>query len=134
MRRVYIETYGCQMNVADSELVASILRQEGYQILPTPEGAEVILLNTCAVREHAEERVIGRASQLSGLRAHTPNLTLGILGCMAQRLAETLPERAPFVDLVMGPDSYRRLPSSWPTPPRRPCSTCAWTGRRTISV
>jgi len=110
MRRVYIETYGCQMNVADSELVASILRQEGYQILPTPEGAEVILLNTCAVREHAEERVIGRASQLSGLRAHTPNLTLGILGCMAQRLAETLPERAPFVDLVMGPDSYRRLP------------------------
>jgi len=110
MRRVYIETYGCQMNVADSELVASILRQAGYQILPTPEGAEVILLNTCAVREHAEERVIGRASQLSGLRAHTPNLTLGILGCMAQRLAETLPERAPFVDLVMGPDSYRRLP------------------------
>lgn len=110
MRRVYIETYGCQMNVADSELVASILRQAGYPIVPTPEGAEVILLNTCAVREHAEERVIGRASQLSGLRAHTPNLTLGILGCMAQHLAETLPQRAPFVDLVMGPDSYRRLP------------------------
>lgn len=110
MRRVYIETYGCQMNVADSELVASILRQAGYQIINTPEQAEVILLNTCAVREHAEERVIGRASQLSGLRAHTPKLTLGILGCMAQHLAETLPQRAPFVDLVMGPDSYRRLP------------------------
>jgi tRNA-2-methylthio-N6-dimethylallyladenosine synthase len=110
MRSVYIETYGCQMNVADSELVASILRRAGYEIVPTPEGAEVILLNTCAVREHAEERVIGRASQLSGLRAHTPKLTLGILGCMAQHLAETLPQRAPFVDLVMGPDSYRRLP------------------------
>ncbi|MBI2501706.1 MAG: tRNA (N6-isopentenyl adenosine(37)-C2)-methylthiotransferase MiaB [Candidatus Latescibacteria bacterium] len=110
MRSVYIETYGCQMNVADSELVASILRQAGYRIIPTPEEAEVILLNTCAVREHAEERVIGRASQLSGLRAHTPKLTLGILGCMAQHLAETLPQRAPFVDLVMGPDSYRRLP------------------------
>ncbi len=110
MRSVYIETYGCQMNVADSELVASILRQAGFRIIPTPEGAEVILLNTCAVREHAEERVIGRASQLSGLRAHTPNLTLGILGCMAQHLAESLPQRAPFVDLVMGPDSYRRLP------------------------
>ncbi|MSR82492.1 MAG: MiaB/RimO family radical SAM methylthiotransferase, partial [Candidatus Latescibacteria bacterium] len=110
MRRVYIETYGCQMNVADSELIASILRQAGYQIIPTPEEAEVILLNTCAVREHAEERVIGRASQLSGLRAHKPKLTLGILGCMAQHLAETLPQRAPFVDLVMGPDSYRRLP------------------------
>ncbi|MCC7263656.1 MAG: tRNA (N6-isopentenyl adenosine(37)-C2)-methylthiotransferase MiaB [Candidatus Latescibacteria bacterium] len=110
MRRVYIETYGCQMNVADSELVASILRRAGHPIVTTPEAAEVILLNTCAVREHAEERVIGRASQLSGLRAHTPNLTLGILGCMAQHLAESLPQRAPFVDLVMGPDSYRRLP------------------------
>jgi tRNA-2-methylthio-N6-dimethylallyladenosine synthase len=110
MRSVYIETYGCQMNVADSELVASILRRAGYQVIDTPEGAEVILLNTCAVREHAEERVIGRASQLSGLRARTPGLTLGILGCMAQHLAESLSERAPFVDLVMGPDSYRRLP------------------------
>ena len=109
-RRVYIETYGCQMNVADSELVASILADAGFQITERAEQADIILLNTCAVREHAEERVIGRVGQLSGLRAHRPNLTLGILGCMAQHLSKTLPDRAPFVDLVMGPDSYRRLP------------------------
>ena len=80
-RSVYIETYGCQMNVADSELVASILNDSGYQITSSAEDADIILLNTCAVREHAEERVIGRVSQLNGLRAHRPNLTLGILGC-----------------------------------------------------
>ena len=109
-RSVYIETYGCQMNVADSELVASILNDSGFQITTTAEEADIILLNTCAVREHAEERVIGRISQLNGLRAHRPNLTLGVLGCMAQHLSKTLPARAPFVDLVMGPDAYRRLP------------------------
>ena len=109
-RKVYVETYGCQMNVADSELISSILLDAGYSVVETPENAEIILLNTCAVREHAEERVIGRASQLHGLRSRTPNLTIGILGCMAQHLAEKLPVRAPFVDLVMGPDSYRRLP------------------------
>ena len=109
-RSVYVETYGCQMNVADSELVASILNDAGFTITDQAEGADVILLNTCAVREHAEERVIGRVSQLNGLRTQRPHLTLGILGCMAQHLSDTLSERAPFVDLVMGPDSYRRLP------------------------
>ncbi len=109
-RSAYVETYGCQMNVADSELVARILNEAGFTITEQAEGADVILLNTCAVREHAEERVIGRVSQLNGLRAQRPNLTLGILGCMAQHLSETLSERAPFVDIVMGPDSYRRLP------------------------
>jgi tRNA-2-methylthio-N6-dimethylallyladenosine synthase len=109
-RSVYIETYGCQMNVADSELVASILNEAGFNITESAENADIILLNTCAVRERAEERVIGRISQLNSLRAERPNLTLGVLGCMAQHLSETLPERAPFVDLVMGPDSYRRLP------------------------
>ena len=109
-RSVYVETYGCQMNVADSELVASILNDAGFSITEQAEGADVILLNTCAVREHAEERVIGRVSQLNGLRTQRPHLTLGIPGCMAQHLSDTLSERAPFVDLVMGPDSYRRLP------------------------
>ena len=109
-RRVYIETYGCQMNLADSELIASILSDAGYPITEEAEEADIILLNTCAVREHAEERVIGRASQLHGLRRRNPNLIIGILGCMAQHLAKTLPQRAPFVDLVMGPDAYRRLP------------------------
>ncbi|NKB70269.1 MAG: tRNA (N6-isopentenyl adenosine(37)-C2)-methylthiotransferase MiaB [Candidatus Latescibacteria bacterium] len=109
-RPAYIETYGCQMNVADSELVARILEEAGFSIVDRPERAEIVLINTCAVREHAEERVFGRAAQLHGLRAQIPNLTIGILGCMAQHLAKTLPQRAPFVDLVMGPDSYRRLP------------------------
>ena len=109
-RSVYIETYGCQMNVADSELVGSILNDAGFKISNRAESADVILLNTCAVREHAEERVIGRVSQLNSLRAQRPNLTIGILGCMAQHLSETLTERAPFVDIAMGPDSYRRLP------------------------
>ena len=110
-RAVYLETYGCQMNVADTELVSSILTDSGYRIVDRPDEASVILINTCAVRENAEERVIGRISQLNGLRARTPELTLGILGCMAQHLSRTLPERAPYVDLVVGPDSYRRLPS-----------------------
>ena len=109
-RSVYIETYGCQMNVADTELVASILSEAGFAITEEAQQADIILINTCAVREKAEERVIGRASQLNGLRAHRPNLTLGILGCMAQHLAQSLPQRAPYVDLVMGPDSYQRLP------------------------
>ena len=91
-------------------MVARILNEAGFTITESAEKADIILLNTCAVREHAEERVIGRVSQLNGLRAQRPNLTLGILGCMAQHLSETLPVRAPFVDLVMGPDSYRRLP------------------------
>ena len=109
-RSVYVETYGCQMNVADSELISRILGDAGYRISGRPDTADIILINTCAVREHAEERVIGRASQLHGLRHRNPNLTIGILGCMAQHLARSLPQRAPFVDLVMGPDSYRRLP------------------------
>ena len=98
------------MNLADSELVARILGDAGFRITGRADRADIILINTCAVREHAEERVIGRASQLHGLRHRNPNLTIGILGCMAQHLARTLPQRAPFVDLVMGPDSYRRLP------------------------
>lgn len=110
-RAVYLETYGCQMNVADSELVSSILTAAGYRIVDRPDLASVILINTCAVRENAEERVIGRASQLNGLRNRIPGLTLGILGCMAQHLSRTLAQRAPYVDLVVGPDSYRRLPN-----------------------
>lgn len=107
---VYIETYGCQMNVADSELVAHILVNAGYRLAEAPEQADVVLLNTCAVREHAEERVLGRAAQLNGLRRERPHLVLGIIGCMAQHLARELPSRAPFVDVVAGPDTYRRLP------------------------
>jgi tRNA-2-methylthio-N6-dimethylallyladenosine synthase len=109
-RSVYVETYGCQMNVADSETVTSILSTAGFHLVGVPEEADIILINTCAVRENAEERVIGRASQLNGLRRNRPNLTLGILGCMAQHLTTSLPSRAPWVDLVAGPDAYSRLP------------------------
>jgi len=109
-RSVYLETYGCQMNVADTELVASILAGVGFRLVEAPEQADIILINTCAVRANAEQRVLGRASQLSGLRARNPELTLGILGCMAQHLTDHLSERAPFVDLVVGPDSYQHLP------------------------
>ena len=109
-RQVYIETYGCQMNLADSELLVSILTQAGFGIVDHPEKADVLLINTCAVREHAEERVLGRAAQLNGLRDQRPDLMLGILGCMAQHLGADLATRAPFVDLVVGPDAYLRLP------------------------
>ncbi|MFH1569109.1 MAG: tRNA (N6-isopentenyl adenosine(37)-C2)-methylthiotransferase MiaB [Gemmatimonadota bacterium] len=119
-RSAYIETYGCQMNAADSELVAAVLAGAGYRIVDRPEAADVVLLNTCAVRENAESRVLGRAAQLSGLRAGNPGLTLGILGCMAQRLAAELPTRAPYVDLVAGPDSYQRLPAILAQPGAEP--------------
>lgn len=109
-KRVYIETYGCQMNVSDSELMGGILAQQGYEAAASLEDADVILLNTCAVRERAEERVFGRLSHLLRLREENPDLVLGVTGCMANHLKEAIVERAPYVDLVIGPDSYRRLP------------------------
>jgi tRNA-2-methylthio-N6-dimethylallyladenosine synthase len=108
--RVFIETYGCQMNTADSELVAGVLRRAGYGSAVRLEEADVILLNTCAIREHAEERVLGRLSDLARLKQARPELRLGLLGCMAQHNRATLVEKAPWLDLVAGPDSYRRLP------------------------
>lgn len=110
-RRVYIETYGCQMNVADSELMAGILTQRGYTKATSAEDADVILVNTCAVREKAEERVLGRMATLNGIKNRRPDVLLGVCGCMAEHLRDTLTERAPYVDLVVGPDAYRRLPA-----------------------
>ncbi len=110
MKRAYVETYGCQMNISDGELMEGILEAHGYEISADPEEADVILVNTCAIREHAEKRVLGRVSQLSGLKRKRPDLIIAVTGCMAQRLGETLLEKAPHVDLVMGPDGYRSLP------------------------
>ena len=110
MKRAYVETYGCQMNISDGELMEGILEAHGYEISADPEEADVILVNTCAIREQAEKRVLGRVSQLSGLKRKRPDLIIGVTGCMAQRLGETLLEKAPHVDLVMGPDGYRSLP------------------------
>ena len=108
MRTVYIETYGCQMNVSDSELMLGVLGREGYVRTDDPAAADVLLVNTCAVRDHAEQRVLGRMGELK--RYKRPGDVLGVVGCMAQRLGPKLLERVPQVDLVIGPDGYRGLP------------------------
>jgi tRNA-2-methylthio-N6-dimethylallyladenosine synthase len=108
MKTIYIETYGCQMNVADTELMLGVLAREGYVQSNTPDGADVMLVNTCAVRDNAEQRVIGRMGELQ--RHKRPGTILGVVGCMAQRLGPILLERVPAVDVVAGPDSYRNLP------------------------
>ena len=108
MKRAYIETYGCQMNTADSELMHGILAESGYVATDSAEDADVILVNTCAIRDHAEKRVIGRVGQLQEQRRR--GALVGVTGCMAQRMGESLLGRAGGVDLVMGPDAYRRLP------------------------
>lgn len=109
-RRAYVETYGCQMNISDGELMAGVLEGDGYEIVPTPEEADVLLVNTCAIRDHAERRVIGRVGQLSALKRERPGVVIGVTGCMAQRMGDELLRKAPYVDLVMGPDGYRSLP------------------------
>ncbi|HJR35592.1 MAG TPA: tRNA (N6-isopentenyl adenosine(37)-C2)-methylthiotransferase MiaB [Gemmatimonadales bacterium] len=107
MKTVYIETYGCQMNVADTELMLGVLARDGYVRSETPEGADVMLVNTCAVRDNAEQRVIGRVGELQ--RHKLPGTVLGVVGCMAQRLGPLLLAKVPKVDLVVGPDAYRNL-------------------------
>ena len=107
-KRVYIETYGCQMNVADSELMLGVLRRDGYVQAEHPSEADVMLVNTCAVRDNAEQRVIGRMGELQ--RYKREGGVLGIVGCMAQRLGPALLAKVPRVDLVVGPDGYRNLP------------------------
>jgi len=109
MPTVYVETYGCQMNVADTEMVLGVLARAGYDRTQDPARADVILINTCAVRERAVERVRGRASTLAQHKADGRRVVLGITGCMAEHLRDELHARAPYVDLVVGPDSYRRL-------------------------
>ena len=108
--RVYVETYGCQMNVADSDLIGSVLATAGYGTTEKADEADVIVINTCAVREKAEERVVARASELGALKRRRPGAVLAIVGCMAEHLKERLAERAPAVDVIAGPDSYRRMP------------------------
>ncbi|HEX7117356.1 MAG TPA: MiaB/RimO family radical SAM methylthiotransferase [Longimicrobiales bacterium] len=111
-KKAYVETYGCQMNVSDGELMQGILAAQGYELAGSPDDADVILVNTCAIREHAEQRVLGRVAQLNKLKLERPGVVLGVTGCMAQRMGRTLLEKAPYVDLVMGPDGYRRLPEA----------------------
>ncbi len=106
---VYLETLGCQMNEADSALIIGQLRARGYRRVGDPAEADIVLLNTCAVREKAEERVYGRTSQLLKHRGQNPDLKFGITGCMAEHLRDKVTQKAPHISLVVGPDSYRRI-------------------------
>ena len=108
---VYLETYGCQMNVADSDLLLGILATAGYRRADSPEEAALLVLNTCAVREKAEERVLARANELAAHKRRRPGVVLAVVGCMAEHLKSKVAERAREVDVIAGPDSYRRMPA-----------------------
>ncbi len=109
-RKLYLESYGCQMNFSDSEIVASILSEAGYNTTKNLYESDVVLLNTCAIRENAEQRVRQRLKDFQGLKKSNPRLVVGVLGCMAERLKEKFLEEEKLVDLVAGPDAYRALP------------------------
>jgi len=109
-RKLYIESYGCQMNYSDSEIVASILHKDGFDTTSEIEEADVILLNTCSIRDKAEQTIRKRLSNINGLKRNKPELMIGVLGCMAERLKSKLLDEEKIVDLVAGPDAYRDLP------------------------
>ena len=109
-RRLFVETYGCQMNVGDTEIVVSIMQREGYFHTDRIEEADVVLVNTCSIRDNAEQRIWGRLNELKRYRRAKPGLVIGVIGCMAERLKERLTEGPNAVDVVAGPDAYRDLP------------------------
>ena len=108
--KYFIETYGCQMNVYDSELVAGLLENAGYTSALSVEDADALFLNTCSIREKAEETVHNRLQNFQSLKRNKPQMLIGVLGCMAQNLRDDLLTSKPFVDIILGPDAYRRLP------------------------
>ncbi len=110
-RKLYIETYGCQMNVVDSEVVAAILQQHNYQVTDKLDEADLVLVNTCSIRDNAEQRVRTRIKELGRLKELKHGFSVGVIGCMAERLKEQLLEEETTVDLVVGPDAYRDLPA-----------------------
>ena len=105
----FIETYGCQMNVSDSELISGILSKDGYTETKNINNADIILVNTCAIREHAEDKIHSRLGFYNKIKEKRPSIIIGVLGCMAQNLKENILESKPYVDIVLGPDSYRNL-------------------------
>ena len=109
-RKLFIETYGCQMNAGDSEIVVSIMQEHGYRYTENINEADIVLINTCSIRDNAEQRIWGRLSAMRQLKKRKPSLLVGIIGCMAERLKEQLIEKGTGVDIVAGPDSYRSLP------------------------
>ena len=110
-RKLYLESYGCQMNFADSEIVTSIMQKQGFDLTAKHDNADVILLNTCAIRDKAEQTIRKRLAQFNQIKKNKPGLIIGILGCMAERLKTQLLEEEKIVDLVAGPDAYRDLPN-----------------------
>jgi len=110
-RRMYIETYGCQMNMADTEIVLSIMNNAGFVRTDLLSCADVALINTCAVRENAEQRIIGRLGDFNHYKKSNPNVVIGVLGCIAERVRRNLIQSKDFIDLIVGPDEYRKLPA-----------------------
>ena len=110
MGKYYLETFGCQMNVADSEMIEGILQSKGYYPIKRMDSADIIFVNTCAIREHAEEKVHSRLGVFSKIKNNKPNVIIGVLGCMAQHLKDDILDSKPYVDIILGPDSYRKLP------------------------
>jgi tRNA-2-methylthio-N6-dimethylallyladenosine synthase len=109
-KKLYVKTYGCQMNVYDSERMAEALGAEGYEQVTSPEDADMILLNTCHIREKAAEKVYSELGRFKPLREANPDLKIGVAGCVAQAEGEEIMRRQPMVDLVVGPQTYHRLP------------------------
>ncbi len=110
-KKLYLESYGCQMNFSDSEVVASILAQDGYATTRNIAEADLVLINTCSIRDNAEQRVRNRLTEFQHHKQQNPELVVGILGCMAERLKKNLLEEEKLVDIVAGPDAYRDLPN-----------------------
>ena len=110
-RKLYIESYGCAMNFADSEIVASLMLDMGFETTPEYKEADVIFINTCSIRDNAEQRVRNRLREFSAAKKKKPGMTIGVLGCMAERLKSKFLEEEKLVDIVIGPDSYRDLPN-----------------------
>ena len=110
MGKYYLETYGCQMNVADSEMIEGILKSKNYSSIDSMDQADIIFVNTCAIREHAEEKVHSRLGVFSTIKHKNPDVIIGVLGCMAQHLKDNILDTKPYVDIILGPDSYRKLP------------------------
>ena len=110
-KKLYIETYGCQMNFSDSEIVGSIMAKEGYITADKAENADIIFINTCSIRDNAEQRIRKRLKEIKRMKKINPNLKVGILGCMAERLKQQLLDEEEAVDLIVGPDAYRDLPN-----------------------
>lgn len=110
LKKMYLESYGCQMNFSDSEIVASIMAENGYIPTPALEEADVVFINTCSIRDNAEQKVRGRLQVFRQQKKHKPDMVVGVLGCMAERLKSKLLEQEQLVDLVVGPDAYKDLP------------------------